>query len=525
MVNTSLADRVGGMLMIGFDGTAIHEAPTDFIAGLSGTILFQRNLCDAVQSRALVDGLQAARHSGSPPLLVAVDQEGGSVSRIRPFGTPTPSAMALGASGDPNLTESIYGLIGEELATLGINLDIAPVADVIGDRRNTVIGIRSFGAQPEFVGQHVAAAIRGLHGTNVASAVKHFPGHGDTAVDSHFDLPVIGRDADALRAVALAPFRAAVAAGVDAVMIAHAVYPSLDPTNAPATFSRVVITGLLREELGYDGIVCTDCMQMKAVPTDGPPGMAAVRAVAAGADLVVFSSSLEEAKAAHAALRGAVLDGTLDEKQIERSLGRIDAARRAVHVRAADPAALERIGSSAHRAAAREASLRGITIVRDPQQLVPLRAAAGQRIMLVHFSGGAATQAEHTPQSTSTLGAALSAGPARIHEQVRGVDPAGHEYKQLLMAAGTATEIVCVTYRAAMHPLQARAVADLVLFGKPVIVVMAREPYDIDVLPAEASVIAAFGDDESTMSAVGDVLLGRAQPGGQQPATFADARS
>lgn len=523
MENTALADRVGGMVMIGFDGTAIHEAPADFIADLSGAILFQRNLRDAAQSRALVDGLQAARRSGSPPLLIAADQEGGTVSRLYPFGTPTPSAMALGASGDPSLTEATYALAGEELSSLGINLDFAPVADVNSNRNNPVIGVRSFGAQPQVVGQHVVAAIRGLRRSGVASTAKHFPGHGDTTVDSHFDLPVISRDLGQLRAVELRPFRAAIDTRVDVVMIAHIAFPALDPAGTPATLSRAVITGLLREELGFDGVVCTDCMEMKPIATQYAPGAAAVRAVAAGADLVLFSSSLEAAKGALAALRAAVLDGTLDTTQIERSLERTGALRKAVAVRAADAAALERVGSPAHRAQARAAALRAITLVRDPQQLVPLRAAAGERILVVHFVGGESTPAEHGARATTALGAALSAGPARVHEQVRGADPAGHEYKQLLMAAGSAAAIVCVTYRAALHPLQARAVADLVLFGKPVIVVMAREPYDIDVLPAEASIIAAYGDDESAMAAVADVLLGRAQPGGQQPATFADA--
>ncbi|HKW44492.1 MAG TPA: glycoside hydrolase family 3 N-terminal domain-containing protein, partial [Candidatus Eremiobacteraceae bacterium] len=182
MKDTTLADRVGGLLMIGFDGTTIHEAPADFIADLGGAILFQRNLHDAVQTRHLVHGLQAARRAGSPPLLIAIDQEGGTVSRLDPFGTPTPSAMLLGASEDPSLTQSIYALIGDELAALGINLDLAPVADVNNDSRNPVIGIRSFGSRPDTVAEHTVAAIGGLRRSGIASAAKHFPGHGDTAI-------------------------------------------------------------------------------------------------------------------------------------------------------------------------------------------------------------------------------------------------------------------------------------------------------------------------------------------------------
>jgi beta-N-acetylhexosaminidase len=522
----ALADRVGGMMIIGFDGTAIHSAPVDLIAGLGGAILFQRNLIDAAQSRELIEGLQHSRPPGTPPLLIAVDQEGGTVSRLGAFGTPTPSAMALGASGDPDVTESIYALIGVELAALGINLDFAPVVDVNSNPHNPVIGIRSFGAQPDVVARHAAAAVRGLHRSGVASTAKHFPGHGDTAIDSHFDLPVIAHDLRQLRTDDLPPFRAALEAGTDAVMIAHVAFPALDASGVPATLSRAVITDLLREELQFDGVVCTDCLEMKAIASRYSPGAAAVGAVAAGADLITFSSSVADVLAARAALRDSVIDGTLDAARVERSLARIDALRTAAARRTdgagAGARGLERVGSPEHRTEARAAATRCITLVRDPNSLLPLRAAAGERIMVVHFSEeGALTPGERAGRTPTVLGHALLAGPARVQEQVRGVDPAGHEYKQLLMAAGTAAAVVCVTYRAFAHPLQARAVADLVLIGKPVIVVAAREPYDADVLPAEVTVLAAYGDDETTMLAVADVLLGRARAGGMSPVTLA----
>jgi beta-N-acetylhexosaminidase len=520
---TALADRVGGMLMIGFDGTTIREAPTDFIADLGGAILFQRNLQDAEQTRALVDDLQAARRSGAPPLLIAIDEEGGSVSRLRRFGTPKPSSMALGAAGDPSLTESVYALCGDELAALGINLNLAPVADVNSERLNPVIGIRSFGSQPDAVGRHVAAAIRGLRRSGIASTAKHFPGHGDSAVDSHVDLPVVVRDLEHLHTVELPPFRAAIEAGVDVVMTAHVAFPALDLSGLPATLSRAVVTGLLREELKYDGVICSDCMQMNAVAARSSAGALAVKAVGAGVDLLVYSTASGDTNTARAALRAAVLDGTLDALQIERSLARLDTLRNAAGSGARDAAALNRIGSPAHRAQSHDAALRGITLVRDPGSLVPLRAAAGERILVVHFSGDPANPAHGSAHTETTLGAALSAGPARIQEQLRSIEPAGHEYKQLLMAAGAAAAVVCVTYRAIAHPLQARAVTDLALIGKPVIVVMAREPYDVEVLPPEASIIAAYGDDDCTMSAVAEVLLGRAQAGGRLPVSYADA--
>ena len=513
-----LADRVGGLLMVGFDGTSATDAPADLIAVCAGVILFRRNLVDAAQIARLTAQLQGlAGGAGAHNLLMCIDQEGGTVSRLSGFGTTTPSAMALGAADDERLTERMYRIIGDELAALGLNLDFAPVADVNNNPLNPVIGIRSFGEDPAFVGRHVKAAIRGLHGAGVGATAKHFPGHGDTQTDSHHDLPVIGHAMERLRAVELPPFRAAAEGGVEAIMTAHVAFPALEP-DLPATLSRSVLTRLLREELRFEGVICTDCMEMDAIAKRFLPDVAVVMAVEAGADLVLFSHDREKAAQALAGLRAAVLAGRLKIEQVERSLGRVDALRERLASRSGSPRPpLDVVGSAQHRRAAREASARAVTLVRDPRGVLPLDLQAGGRILVVNFAGDAATPVEDSGRKQTAFGKALARGAARVQEQLRSLDPAGHEFKQLLMAAGSASAIVAVTRRATQHPLQARAAADLASFGKPYVAVAAREPYDADVLPAEAAVLCTYGDDEAAQEAAAAVILGEAKPMGRLP--------
>lgn len=520
-MNGANAERAAALLLAGFDGTDASDVELDFMKTLGGVVLFARNIVDAPQTAKLVAALQdAAKGAGRAPLVVAIDEEGGTVTRIGRIATRFPSAMALGATRDTGITRSVYAAIGEEIGALGFTLDFAPVADANTNPGNPVIGVRSFG-DVETTVANVPAAIEGLHASGVAATAKHFPGHGDASVDSHRDLPVIDIDLDRLRAVELAPFRAAIAAGVDAVMTAHVAVPQLDGSGSPATVSAPALS-VLRDELGFDGVICTDALEMQAIAARYSSGEAAVRAIKAGADLVTFSSSLASAKEAVVAIVDALESGRLSVLQIERSLERIRRLRTRTRP-VSDPSAAASVGGSCHRSVALEASKRAITLVRDPGSVVPLALKDDDRIFVVEFAGDAASPVETGGKHKTVLGALLDARtPARVQEQVRTLDPAGHEYKQLLMAAGSANAIVAVTRRAWSHPLQAQAVGDLALAGKPLVIVAAREPYDAGVAPPGATVIAAYGDDPCTMEAVADVLVGALAPAGRLPVTLRD---
>jgi beta-N-acetylhexosaminidase len=526
MPDANLADQVGGLIMFGFEGTKPEEVPADLVAQSAGVILFKRNITSATQLRALTDAIRAVPQADGLEPLIAIDQEGGPVSRLAGIGTTTPSAMALGATRDPAVTQSMYGIIGDELVALGVNVNLAPVADVNNNPDNPVVGTRSFGDDPAAVSLHVRAAIRGLRASGVASTAKHFPGHGDTTVDSHLDLPAVPHTLDRMRSLELVPFAGAISERVDLVMTAHVVFPAVEPAQVPATLSHAILTGLLRNELGFDGIICTDCMEMNAIAAHYAPDEAAVRAVGAGADLVLFSHTVDRVRLAQDGLRGAVRSGNLPQERVRSGLERIRALRS--RLAALKSPALELVGSAAHYNAALDAARRAVTVIRNPRGLLPLPVAPAERVLVVQFAGAAASAVEddravadgeagHGGRYVTVVGRVLAQGPGRIHEQVRSLDPAGHEYKQLLMASGTAHAVVAVTSRAKQHPLQARAVSDLAMLGKRTIIIASREPYDADVLPMDATVLASYGDDGNALRAAADVISGASIAQGKLP--------
>jgi beta-N-acetylhexosaminidase len=316
--------RTGGpepaCLFPGFDGLEVPDwLRRGLEDGLGGIVLFARNVRDPEQLASLTASLRAER----PDLLVAVDEEGGDVTRLEAErGSSFPGNLALGAVDDVALTRRVAAAIGGELASAGVNFDLAPVADVIVDPANPIVGVRSFGSDPQLVARHVAAFVEGLQGTGVAACAKHFPGHGETAADSHLELPTATADRETLLARALPPFTAAVEAGVRAVMTAHVLFPALD--DEPATFSPRLV-GLLREELGFEGVVMTDALEMQGA--SGTIGIeeAAVRALAAGADALCLGADLTPAQVdgVQAAIIEAVRTGRLDEERVHDAAGRL----------------------------------------------------------------------------------------------------------------------------------------------------------------------------------------------------------
>ena len=312
----SLEQMLGQLLVVGFEGTAV----TPEVAGLiqqhhvGGIIFFSRNVRDAQQTLALTSELQAlAREAGHRyPLLIAIDQENGVVRRLGRGSTIFPGSMALGATGSEALAHDVALATGRELRALGINLNLAPVLDISNNPDNPVIGVRSFGEDPAQVARFGVAAVRGLQGAGVLTSVKHFPGHGDTAVDSHQTLPNIPHTLRRLDDVELVPFRAALAAGADSVMIAHVALPQLMGSAAlPATVSPAIVRGLLRERLGFDGVVISDCLEMRAVTETVGTERGAVMALQAGIDLLLVSHRYDRQLGSLRALQAALEAGEL----------------------------------------------------------------------------------------------------------------------------------------------------------------------------------------------------------------------
>ncbi|HEY8394984.1 MAG TPA: glycoside hydrolase family 3 N-terminal domain-containing protein, partial [Thermaerobacter sp.] len=383
---------------------------------------------DPRQVQDLSNGLQEiARRQRVPiPLLIATDQEGGIVARVREPATEFPGSMALGATRSATLAEQAARITARELRALGINMNLAPVLDVNVNPANPVIGVRSFAEDPDLVAELGVAQVRGYQAEGVIATVKHFPGHGDTDVDSHYGLPIIHHDRKTLDEVDLKPFRAAIAAGVDAVMTAHIVVPALDDSGLPATLSRPILTRLLREELGFQGVIITDALNMQGAQVL-PPERIPVEAIKAGADILLMPPDVE---LAYNAVLDAVRRGEIPERRIDESVYRIlelKLKRGLFEDPFADPAELAVLGTAESHAVAAEIADRSITLLKNEGGVLPL--PAGTRVLVTGpRTAGAETLATRLQEhgvTASAYGTALNPAPAEVEEAVRqaaGVD-------------------------------------------------------------------------------------------------------
>jgi beta-N-acetylhexosaminidase len=370
--------------------------------GLGGVVLFSDNVGDRDQLRALTETLRAER----PGLVVAIDEEGGDVTRLEAAtGSSYPGNLALGAVDDPGLTRRVAESISAELAAVGVTMNLAPVADVNSNPRNPVIGVRSFGPDPGLVARHVAAFVEGTQAVGVAACAKHFPGHGDTAVDSHLALPTV----DAFGPEQLVPFRAAIEAGTRAVMTAHIVVPEID--DSPATLSRRVVTGLLRDELGFAGTVISDALEMRAVSGTVGLEQGAVQALAAGVDAVCLGRLVgeQEVESVHRAIVEAVSRGDLAEGRIAEAA---ESVAKAPSAAAAGAAPDRAAGTEAARRALRvrgEASVSGppLVVELEPEPMIaagPFEHGLGDALRRRLPDTTAATLREPPPDPGDVLG-------------------------------------------------------------------------------------------------------------------------
>ncbi len=385
----SLEEKIGQMLCFGWrGGDALHAVNAQARAcvremKVGGMVVMGRNVqapgprslppVDVAAVRAMLRELQSL---ADVPLLLPTDQEGGRVARLGAPFTQFPPARVIGQAGDEELARRAARVTAEELRQIGVNWNFAPVADVNSNPDNPVIGDRAFGATPEAVAPLVRAQILGYREGGVLGCAKHFPGHGDTALDSHHDLPTVAGDLAAIEARELVPFRAAVGSGVDTVMTAHILFPAVDPSGLPATLSPAILTGLLRDTLGFGGVVVTDCLEMKAVSDRWGAPRATVLAAKAGADMLLVCHTPERQRAARAARRRAARSGDLPLARSDEAAARVLAAKRS----AADAPPLDttRIGAPEHVAVARAIAAKAGVAYQAPAAPTTLGADAAR---------------------------------------------------------------------------------------------------------------------------------------------------
>jgi len=448
------------------------------------------------------------QRTGREPF-VAVDQEGGTVARLRRGAHEVPSMMALGAAGDADLAQRVGAEIAADLTRAGIDVNLAPVVDLALYPRGTTIGLRSFGDRPEAVAGLGAALIRGLQSGGIAATLKHFPGHGSTADDSHDALPAIDTDAATLRERDLVPFLAGVRAGARAVMTAHIVVRAWDSAR-PATLSARVLGDLLRGELGFRGACLTDCMEMDAIARTVGTVRGCVLALQAGADCVLVSHRLSLARESRSAIVAAVLDGSLPLERLA------EASRHVAALRCRDagaPAAASRAPSAEDPGA--EAARRAITLIRAAASALPVRGNA----IVVSFEGEPATGARDTQELRPSLSLALRERRVRSESYRVPVDPSPEHVAHLVEAVQTQAErvLVLVARRAHVYGGQRTALAALLALVPDAILVSALEPFDVALFPAARTVLCTYGDGQPSIDAVADVLAGRREAEGVLP--------
>ncbi|MBM7645632.1 beta-N-acetylhexosaminidase [Scopulibacillus daqui] len=529
----SLEEKIGQMLMPDFrtyNGNNVTEMLPqirDQIRKyhLGGVILFRENLVNNKQIVKLTNDYQAA--SDKYGLLLTTDQEGGIVTRVQ-SGTDMPGNMALGAARSEKIAKQVGRATGEELSALGINIDMAPDLDVNNNPDNPVIGVRSFGEDPKLVARLGISFINGMHDSGVAATGKHFPGHGDTNVDSHLGLPSVPYDLNRLKKVELYPFKQAMDAGLDAVMTAHITFPKVDGTKVvskkdgslislPATLSHKILTGLIREQMGFKGVIFTDAMNMQAITDNFGNVDAAIRAVNAGADILTMPVDLDSV---YTGLIKAVKSGKIKEQRIDESVKRILTLKvkqgiiksentddlnkkidRANHI----------VGSPKHQKIAQNAANHAVTLIKN-HNVLPLKNK--------NMKNSNITVIGHNYLKN------LSDAVKRYHSNITTIDAASPLNDTQLNQVKKSSAIIIGTYtsdvdgRAQTNP-QMQLVNQLIeKLNKPIIAVAIRNPYDIMAYPKVDAYLAQYSFNNANFNAAAATIFGKNDPKGQLPVTI-----
>ncbi len=529
LASMSLEERVGQVLMIRVFG---EYYPADAPArrqlveqlqelALGGVILFRSQ---AYEAAALLRDLQvAAAEAGHTPLLVAADFERGADFRVE-GAVPFPTTMAVGATYDESAARWMGHASARDARALGIHWILAPVADVNVNPDNPVINVRAFGEDPEHVGRMVAAFVRGAQEGGVLATAKHFPGHGDTSVDSHIALPVLDHDSERLQAVELAPFRAAIEAGVAAVMTAHMAVPALTADQRlPATLSHAVLTDLLRDQLDFRGLIVTDAMEMGGIARRWWSGQAAVEALAAGADMVLLPP---QPRAVHGAIVRAVRSGALPPGRLDDAVRRVLEAKARLGLTRIDPATSlsvlpERFAPEADVAQAQGVADAAVTLLRDRDGLLPLDARRWQDVVVVGVSD------TDTPAPIDALVEQLRAALGNVRSFSIDGRTDGDEAAAIVGAAARArTLLLAVRVRLRtgtgsieLPARQARYAGMLARLEVPTIVAALGSPYVVAAFPRASTVLAAYGSSEPLQRAVAHAVTGAIPLRGRLPVT------
>ncbi|HEY0753277.1 MAG TPA: glycoside hydrolase family 3 protein [Ktedonobacteraceae bacterium] len=551
----TLEEQIGQLLIVGFPGTSPTPELIELIQRhhVGNIILFSRNIRSARQLHELTSRLQELAREGGQrfPLLIAIDQENGMVQRLSKnsrmpgeAGANAPSSqadgttasapvreatifpgnMTLGAIGSAEDAYEVALAAGREMHALGINLNLAPVVDVNNNPSNPVIGVRSFGEDPQEVARLACAQIRGYQQAGVATCIKHFPGHGDTATDSHLGMPVVPYALERLERLELLPFKSGIAAGSDCVMTAHISFPALmGETNLPATLSPEVIDQLLRQQLGFQGVIMTDCLEMNAVSEAVGVGRGTVLAQLAGNDLILISHRYERQLSGLEALKAALQRGEIAPERIRESAERVLALKERLRSRAESQTSAQElawVGCEAHRQLREQIYERAVTLVRDTPGVLPLRLEPEQHLLVVYTHRDIWTQVEDQGYPEEFLVASLHQHHAHTTPIVLSEQTTPAEYEQLYHVAQTADAILMVTINALLDQRQVTVMQRLLATGRPLLGLAAYSPYDLLAFSELGTYLVTYEYTQPAIAAAIRALFGSIQPHGKLPVSL-----
>jgi len=519
-----LEHLIGQKLLFAFHGKdspspeIVHSFRNYHPGGIS---LFRSlNMGTSGQVRVLTDALQQLAHElNLPPLIIAADQEGGQLMAFGD-GTPLPGNMALGATRSSDLARRAGEVLGREMSALGINVNYAPCADVNINPRNPVVGVRSFGEDPILVGELAAAMIEGIQSQGVAATVKHFPGHGDTASDSHHGPGTVPHSLERLHAVELPPFRAALKAGVRLVMTAHLGIPSIDGEEAPpATLSPNIINGLLRRDLGYEGVVVTDAMDMHAIRQGELLREDSLRAAQAGADLLLITSNPQDHGRAYEVLLQGARNGQLEMGDLQDSVDRISRLKHWLveNNKEFDPGVIQCVE---HMRIANEIAEKSITLVCDKKRYLPLNLGQDKSIAVVIPVPQDLTPADTSSYIQPKLAESVREYHAQTDEFKIPLAPNEREIASMLEQVRNHDLIIAGTINACSESTQAEFVNKLLQTGKPVVIIAMRLPYDLAAFPGASTYVCTYSILEPSMRAVAKAIFGFGEMPGHLPVSI-----
>ena len=497
----------GEFMVVGFEGNTVTPTLRKYILKwrVGGVILFGRNISGLPRTAELCRALRELRREVSDlPLLIAVDQEGGAVARFRDGVTLFPGNMALGVAGGEKDAYRQGRITGEELRKAGVNMNLAPVLDLYSLPGNPATGIRSLGSGPERVALLGGALIRGMQEEGIIATAKHFPGKGKAGTDSHLGLPVITSSARELESQDLIPFQASIASGVKAIMTSHAVYPAFnEKSRLPATLSPGIITGRLREALGFKNLIITDDLGMGAIQNYSSTPQAALGALKAGADMILLCHSPPERERVFAALGEEAAKDRRLGRRLEENLERIKRVKSTLSPfsRTASFPEKDRQGLS------RRIARRAIRVLRDEKRLLPFR--KGEKTWLVWMRPERTVEVEDQFKRGWELGSYLSQDGLPTESLRLPIDPSSEEIKACLQKARRAKQLVVTSYDGYRYRSQIDLIDGLLKDHPDAVLAVLRDPRDGNLFPRAGTVVASFGFSPPSLRALAGVISGR----------------